>query len=267
MSETTGCWSQLGLVMWRQVWLTRIRRRYGTTIVQVAAMLLVTSSVWNDSVAPYRAKRREEHFFDPADAIQFWGRRGESWTNGDLAFAPNLPLFANLAGRVCASLGGTWTPVPFADAEAATKYVEETASSGSGQRRRVAVWFNRTADDKLTYHVRIPDGMFDTQDDYVRELVVPGPADTDGFDEMRLLLPLQYFVESSFIDVVNGSQKKSPSLKVELMRFPYPALFYGSEDRTLSHVVLRFAIGFFVPFCILVVTLAWEKRTGAKVRP
>lgn len=264
MSEPAGCWSQLGLVMWRQVWITRIRRRYLTTLVQLAAMLLVMSSVWDESVAPYRAKRRDEQFFDSADAIQFWGRRNESWSNGDLAFAPSLPLFASVVERVCKSLGGNWTPVPFADAEAAIKYVEAAAASGSSQRRRAAVWFNRTAEDKLTYHVRFPDGRFDTQDDYVRELVVPGPADTDSFDEMRLLLPLQYFVESSLIDVVEGSSKKLVFPNVELMRFPYPALFYGSEDHTLSRVVLRFIVGFFVPFCILVVTLVREKRTGAK---
>ncbi|KAK8770172.1 hypothetical protein V5799_013362, partial [Amblyomma americanum] len=48
------------------------------------------------------------------------------------------------------------------------------------------------------------------------------------------------------------------------MRYPYPRLFYGSEDRTLSRVVLRFGIGFFVPFCVLVVTLVQEKRVGTK---
>ncbi|KAH7984904.1 hypothetical protein HPB51_026901 [Rhipicephalus microplus] len=51
------------------------------------------------------------------------------------------------------------------------------------------------------------------------------------------------------------------------MRFPYPRLFYGSEDHTLSLVSLRFAISFFVPFCLLVVKLVKEKRVGAKVRP
>ncbi|KAL1475894.1 hypothetical protein MTO96_036951, partial [Rhipicephalus appendiculatus] len=51
---------------------------------------------------------------------------------------------------------------------------------------------------------------------------------------------------------------------VELMRFPYPRLFYGSEDHTLSLVALRFAIAFFVPFCLLVVKLVKEKRVGAK---
>ncbi|KAK8760649.1 hypothetical protein V5799_028085 [Amblyomma americanum] len=60
------------------------------------------------------------------------------------------------------------------------------------------------------------------------------------------------------------SMKKQFNTTVELIRFPYPRLFYGSEDRTLSNVVLRFGIGFFVPFCVLVVKLVQEKRVGTK---
>ncbi|KAL3200137.1 hypothetical protein MRX96_043619 [Rhipicephalus microplus] len=67
--------------------------------------------------------------------------------------------------------------------------------------------------------------------------------------------------------MIAESLQKPINVKVELMRFPYPRLFYGSEDHTLSLVSLRFAISFFVPFCLLVVKLVKEKRVGAKVRP
>ncbi|KAH6941957.1 hypothetical protein HPB50_024910 [Hyalomma asiaticum] len=207
--ETTGCWSQLGLVMWRQVWLARVRRHYLITLLELACMLFMLSSVWEESVAPYRARPNKDQFFDSADAIEFWGRPNESWSEGTLAFAPDQPFFEDLAARVCKALGPKWTPMPVKDAAEAMQYVEAPASDASSasetgqEHRRVALWFDRPVTDRLTYHV-------------------------------------------------------------ELMRFPYPRLFYGSEDRTLSHVALRFSISFFVPFCVLVVKLVQEKRVGVK---
>nr|XP_054920724.1 uncharacterized protein LOC129381695 [Dermacentor andersoni] len=274
--ETAGCWSQLGLVMWRQVWLARVRRHYLVTLLELACMLLLLSSVWEESVAPYRARPNKDQFFDSADATEFWGRPNESWSEGSLAFAPNQPFFADLATRVCKSLGPKWTPMPFNDAAEATQYAEATTEAeppspaaghdGAVVHRRVAVWFDRPETDQLTYHVRFPEAAFDLREDYKRSLLVPGPANIDTQDETRLLLPLQYFVESTYIHMIAESLEKEINIKVELMRFPYPRLFYGSEDRTLSHVVLRFGIAFFVPFCALVVKLVQEKRVGAKVR-
>ncbi|KAH6940742.1 hypothetical protein HPB50_005783 [Hyalomma asiaticum] len=49
---------------------------------------------------------------------------------------------------------------------------------------------------------------------------------------------------------------------MEVIRFPYPRLFYGSEDHTLSRAVLRFAIAFFVPFSVLVMKLEMLRRAG-----
>ncbi|XP_077548787.1 phospholipid-transporting ATPase ABCA3-like [Haemaphysalis longicornis] len=162
----------------------------------------------------------------------------------------------------------TWVtssqPVPFERAEAATAYVEEDVSPPSDQTRRVAVWFNRTADNKLTYHVRFPDARFDMQDGYLRRAILPGPADTDSYDEMRLLLPLQYLVESTFAGQVAAHLGKSLSHDVFLIRLPYPRLFYGSDEHTLATVALRFAVGFSVPFSALVVKLVREKRAGTK---
>ncbi|KAL1480109.1 hypothetical protein MTO96_051312 [Rhipicephalus appendiculatus] len=58
--------------------------------------------------------------------------------------------------------------------------------------------------------------------------------------------------------------KKPINRTLELLRFPYPRLFYGSEDHTLSRTVLRFAIAFFVPFSLLVTKLVREKRAGTR---
>nr|XP_037290136.1 uncharacterized protein LOC119185132 [Rhipicephalus microplus] len=106
--ETTGCWSQLGLVMWRQVWLTRVRRHYLVTLLELTCMVFMLSSVWEESVAPYRARPNKDQFFDSADAIEFWGRPNESWNEGTLAFAPDQAFFADLTARVCKELGSKW---------------------------------------------------------------------------------------------------------------------------------------------------------------
>ncbi|KAL1485984.1 hypothetical protein MTO96_031590 [Rhipicephalus appendiculatus] len=96
---------QVGLVLWRHVWLTRIRHHYVITLLELAGMLLLMSSVWDDSVAPYRARPHKDLFFDSSTATALWGRLNESWTHGSLAFAPDQPFYANLMARVCAALG------------------------------------------------------------------------------------------------------------------------------------------------------------------
>ncbi|KAL3201117.1 hypothetical protein MRX96_053549 [Rhipicephalus microplus] len=104
---------QAWLVLWRHVWLTRVRHHYVITLLELAGMLLLMSSVWDDSVAPYRARPQKDQFFDSTTATALWGRRNETWTRGALAFAPDQPFYADLVARVCKALGPEWSE--FAD--------------------------------------------------------------------------------------------------------------------------------------------------------
>ncbi|XP_070382370.1 phospholipid-transporting ATPase ABCA3-like isoform X2 [Dermacentor albipictus] len=262
-----SCCSQVWLVLWRHVWLSRVRRHYVVTLLELAGMLLLMSSVWDDSVAPYRARPHRDRFFDTAKPTDFWGRRNESWTRGSLAFAPDQPFFADLVVRVCKALGPDWSPMPFQEAADAAQFADEgraEAWPADDAQRRVAVWFEQPAPHRLTYHVRFPDADFNMRQEHRLSLLVPGPADVDDFDEIRLLLPLQYLIESTYINMTAELLKKQMNITLELMRFPYPRLFYGSEDHTLSRVVLRFGIAFFVPFSVLVMKLVREKRAGTR---
>lgn len=52
---------------------------------------------------------------------------------------------------------------------------------------------------------------------------------------------------------------------MEVQRFPYPRLYYGSERHAMNLPALRFAVIFFIPFCMLVMRLVREKHSGVKV--
>ncbi|KAH6941943.1 hypothetical protein HPB50_024616 [Hyalomma asiaticum] len=151
--------NQMRLVFWRHVWLSRIRRHYVITLLELAGMLLLMSSVWDDSVAPYRARPHKDQFFDSVAPTALWGRRNESWTQ----------------------------PMPFPDPVEAAQYADQgkaPAWPAEDVHRRVAVWFEQPVPDQLTYHVRFPDADFDLHQEYRLNLLVPGPANTDDIDEI-----------------------------------------------------------------------------------
>ncbi|XP_049514501.1 retinal-specific phospholipid-transporting ATPase ABCA4-like [Dermacentor silvarum] len=215
-----SCCGQVWLVLWRHVWLSRIRRHYLVTLLELAGMLLLMSSVWDDSVAPYRARPHKDQFFDIAEPTDFWGRRNESWTRGSLAFAPDQPFFADLVARVCKALGPEWIPMPFEDAAEAAQFADEGKAEAwlaGDVHRRVAVWFQQPAPDRLIYHVRFPDADFDLRQEHRLSLLVPGPANTDDFDEIRLLLPLQYLIESTYLNMTAERLKKQINI-TEMVR-------------------------------------------------
>ncbi|KAH6940741.1 hypothetical protein HPB50_005782 [Hyalomma asiaticum] len=179
--------NQMRLVFWRHVWLSRIRRHYVITLLELAGMLLLMSSVWDDSVAPYRARPHKDQFFDSVAPTALWGRRNESWTRGSVAFAPDQPFFVDLITRVCKALGPEWEPMPFPDPVEAAQYADQgkaPAWPAEDVHRRVAVWFEQPVPDQLTYHVRFPDADFDLHQEYRLNLLVPGPANTDDIDEI-----------------------------------------------------------------------------------
>ncbi|KAG0414030.1 hypothetical protein HPB47_008824 [Ixodes persulcatus] len=278
-------WNQFSLVLWKHVYMNRIRRHWAGTLLQVLAMVVLQYGVWEESVAPYAASPNKERSFDMTKPMDLWGQRNRSAPRGRLAFAPPSNPFGEVVRRACDRLDSAlpvesakpgnirWfaDPVPLANATALDAYLRRWEN---GTRLLLGVQFeardndtNGSSSSSLSYAVRAPFGTFDLQLQYKRHLLIPGPKDIGRFGEMTILLPLQYAVESAFIDIIAESRQKNATRHVELQRLPYPRLFYGprkSEERTLSLTALRFAIGFFVPFGVVVVTLVREKRSGMK---
>ncbi|CAN8028055.1 unnamed protein product, partial [Ixodes persulcatus] len=278
-------WNQFSLVLWKHVYMNRIRRHWAGTLLQVLAMVVLQYGVWEESVAPYAASPNKERSFDMTQPMDLWGQRSRSAPRGRLAFAPPSNPFGEVvrseglrqAGRLAPWNGENilWfaDPVPLANATALDAYLR---SWENGTRLLLGVQFEARDNDtngsssSLSYAVRAPFGTFDLQLQYKRHLLIPGPKDIGRFGEMSepLAFISIYAVESAFIDIIAESRQKNATRHVELQRLPYPRLFYGprkSEERSLSLTALRFAIGFFVPFGIVVVTLVREKRSGMKV--
>ncbi|KAL1485985.1 hypothetical protein MTO96_031591 [Rhipicephalus appendiculatus] len=78
--------------------------------------------------------------------------------------------------------------MPFQDAVKAAEFADEgktvALTSANDVHRRVAVWFEQPAPDRLTYHVHFPDADFDLYQEHRLNLLVPGPANIDDFDEI-----------------------------------------------------------------------------------
>ncbi|XP_064477790.1 phospholipid-transporting ATPase ABCA3-like isoform X2 [Ornithodoros turicata] len=248
--------SQLPLVLWKHVYLTRIRRHYVATLLQVAFMVLLLNGVWEESVAPYSAAPSKEQFYDVSDPLEPWRRK--NFTHGLFAFTPPTGIALNISGKAAPILG-SWTLMPMENTSALQDFVAQEGED------RVGIAFKEEPDG-ISYVVRFKDTEFDIGLDYGEDLLTPGPRSVDNSHEITRLLPVQYAVESSIIQLTapRESNYSDNHNMLELQRFPYPRVFEGSEGATLSMVAIRFGIGIFVPFCTLVMTLVQEKSTGMK---
>lgn len=102
--ESTGYFGQLGLVLWKHVYITAIRRRYITTLLVVLSMTVLLSGIWFESMAPYWASPNKEQFFDMTDPMDLWDNHSRHGA-GRFAFSPQSQFLKDLVDKASAKLG------------------------------------------------------------------------------------------------------------------------------------------------------------------
>ncbi|XP_065290109.1 phospholipid-transporting ATPase ABCA3-like isoform X3 [Dermacentor albipictus] len=117
---------------------------------------------------------------------------------------------------------------------------------------------------KMDYEVRVHGIEFDVNVRYRRFLVLPSTLNLRTFSEMTYLLPVQYAVETAYLEAISKEEKKSLDYEVVLRRFPYPSLYPEDFPTNYCRAVIRFVVAFWLPFILLVVHIVDERASGMR---
>lgn len=111
----------------------------------------------------------------------------------------------------------------------------------------------------LDYQVRVNGINFDVNVHYRRFLLLPSALVLDSFGEMTYLLPIQYAVDTAYIEAVSTALDRPLDYEVTLRRFPYPSLYPEDFPTTYARVAFRFVVAFWLPFIFLVMQIVDER--------
>ncbi|XP_075527982.1 phospholipid-transporting ATPase ABCA3-like isoform X2 [Dermacentor variabilis] len=136
---------------------------------------------------------------------------------------------------------------------------DNDATNGGGGHDDDALHFR-----KMDYEVRVHGVEFDVNVRYRRFLVLPSTLNLRTFSEMTYLLPVQYAVETAYLEAVSKEEKKYLDYEVVLRRFPYPSLYPEDFSTNYCRAVIRFAVAFWLPFILLVVHIVDERASGMR---
>lgn len=261
---------QARMLIWKNVYLYRTRRVWLLSLVEAAVALLVISGIWNDALEPSsKEPTPPKVLFAPEHPLSNY--RSE---NGPavLFYAPTIPFYRNLSYSVAAALNITRVKSVLGNAEVEARFQYRKAGPG----RLLALLFRsddstghragttETPPSRLHYTVRISGLVFDLNLDYLQNLVLPGPLNLTLFPEATHLLPVQFAVERSYLNLVAEARGQSFNRSVVLQRFPYPSVYPQNYNTTFARTVIRFGVAFLLPFSMLVVQLTEEKASGMR---
>ncbi|KAK8788606.1 hypothetical protein V5799_021619 [Amblyomma americanum] len=232
-------------------------------------------------------RRMPPRFFEARHPLDGW-HSGPGAGVEQLCYVSRLPYHASIAERAAAMLNISKVH-PLKDYDDVSPYFESIKDSPPGSL--IAVVFHTPShllatsalrpgaafDDsaskegeaghwELDYEVRVHGIQFDVNVRYRRFLMLPAALNLDAFSEMTYLLPIQYAVETAFIEVVSKAKNESRDYEVRLQRFPYPSLYPEDFPTTYARVAIRFAIAFWIPFTLFVIQIVDERASGMRTQ-
>ncbi|KAK8757101.1 hypothetical protein V5799_000191 [Amblyomma americanum] len=232
-------------------------------------------------------RRMPPRFFEARHPLDGW-HSGPGAGVEQLCYVSRLPYHASIAERAAAMLNISKVH-PLKDYDDVSPYFESIKDSPPGSL--IAVVFHTPPhllatsalrpgaafDDsaskegeaghwELDYEVLVHGIQFDVNVRYRRFLMLPAALNLDAFSEMTYLLPIQYAVETAFIEVVRKAKNESLDYEVRLQRFPYPSLYPEDFPTTYARVAIRFAIAFWIPFTVFVIQIVDERASGMRTQ-
>ncbi|XP_077534436.1 phospholipid-transporting ATPase ABCA3-like [Haemaphysalis longicornis] len=267
-SEVRCLWlRQLMAIMWKNVFVTRIRRHYVATFLEVALMTALLLNIQEDAVVREPLRKHEDTVFHPMSPTAYWNTSATIDIRTVL-ITPDNNYTSWLTRTALAKLGvknvSVRPTVASVHKELARRNKTPTDTLGL-----VYSELSPNDSDPTTLHVSFLSGNLpmDVKLSYNDRLVSEpeGPVDERRFPEMTTLLPIMAVLQQTHLDNHARSSPASEPLPMPVIRrFPYPSYFEYHDQKNYVLVLSRFCIGMLVPFALYVALITEESSSGKK---
>ncbi|XP_064477189.1 phospholipid-transporting ATPase ABCA1-like [Ornithodoros turicata] len=256
---------QLYIILWKNVYISGIRRHYSWTVVELLFVAATLYGVWNDALEIRYGDPVPAEVFPRVHPLQLWPKDVST-----LIYTPNQAFVSQVMRSVSHEL---FIPSlkAVSTADEVVGLMEADAESKVGSRCLAIVFEDPALNpDKLPeqvrYHIRYKGLRFDINLDYLQKLELPGPSQWEAFKETTALLPVLYSLEKNFLQVVAAARNINVNAMndIQLQRFPYPRYYTEEFDRSYTTLVFRFGTAFLVPFTKIVARITGEKCSGMR---
>ncbi|XP_049270317.1 uncharacterized protein LOC119385062 isoform X2 [Rhipicephalus sanguineus] len=270
LHHSASPWRQLLMVLWKNIYITRMQRHYTTTLLEIVLMVVLLLGIQEDAVTREPLLRRGDTYFRPISTYTYWN------TQPDMAQI-NQVYFAPVENKYLARL----THDAMADLRVAhlTGFATEKELVAAMRLRNgtpvhtVALLYTDVAPGDrdgvpVSLHVNFFGGRlpFDVHVKYPQRLLSQpeGPSKEERFPEMNTLLPIMGALQQRHLEYQATLHNRSMGRMhpVQLQRFPYPAYIEHQDTRNYALVLTRFCVGMLVPFAVFVARLSDEKVTA-----
>ncbi|KAH7977814.1 hypothetical protein HPB49_003689 [Dermacentor silvarum] len=262
------CLRQLYILLWKNVYLKRLRRHYITTVLEIVLMVALLLGIQDEAVVREPLKHHGVTVFSAFSPTAFWDTDTDVVRIRMVYFLPDHKYVRWLTRTAMAPLGVN-NVIALSD----QKQLDEvmTSSNQTPVDSAVLVFKGIGPDNAEPTSItvsfvssRLP---LDVKLTYQERLITEPeePINESQFPEMNTVLPIMAMLQQKHLErQAQRFNYTGPLPEVTMCRFPYPPYFEFHDMKTYALVLTRFCVGMLVPFAVYVARLTIEKASGMK---
>ncbi|KAM7286792.1 retinal-specific phospholipid-transporting ATPase ABCA4-like [Ixodes scapularis] len=261
---------QLHIILWKNVYVKRLRRHYVTTILEVALVVALLLGIQEYAVTRETMKVRLDTHFPTSAPTKYWNAMPDVVAIDKVLYHPKSQYLSKLVRESFSDLGVLDVSAvdSLKNLNDAINKLNDTPTVVIGLHFK-NVRSNTTGIpsslDCVVVAGRLP---LDTHVDFGEKLLSqpPGPVNEAHFVEMNTIMPIIGTLQQRHLEYLalghNLSMEAVPPVK--LQRFPYPSYIEERDISNYALVLSRFCIGMLVPFAVFAARLTDEKTSGMR---
>ncbi|CAN8004392.1 unnamed protein product, partial [Ixodes hexagonus] len=261
---------QLHIILWKNVYVKRLRRHYITTILEVALVVALLLGIQEHAVTRERMKVRPDTHFLPSEPAKYWNSMPDVVAIEKVLYHPKTQYLAKLVRETFNDLEvfDVTAVDSLRDLNDAVNKFNDTPITVIGLHFRGVN--PNTTDVPRSLSCRVVAGRLplDTHVDFGEKLLSqpPGPSNEARFVEMNTILPIIGTLHQKHLEYLAPRYNMSVAAvpPVTLQRFPYPSHLEEMDISNYALVMSRFCIGMLVPFAVFAARLTDERSSGMK---
>lgn len=265
-------WRQLLMLVWKNVYVKRLCRRYTTTLLEIVLMVVLLLGIQESSVVREPLIRKGDTIFSPISPTTFWNTQPDMVQVQQVLYAPaDNKYLSRLTREAMKMLSVPDVMGMHSDKEIVAAMMRQNRTPV----HTVGLYYgNVNPGDKDSVPISLRITFFggslplDVLVHYPQRILSQpeGPSAEERFPEMNTLLPIMGTLQQLHLEIQASLHNHTGQMlqPASLQRFPYPSYIEYKDTQNYALVLTRFCVGMLIPFAFFVAMLSEEKVTGMK---